>query len=84
MTLDEQARTVRTREDLVALLNALVADLSANPDHWENGELPAYLAAMAAWISAMDGYYRNTGQDPSARGSWGTFADILMASRVYE
>jgi hypothetical protein len=62
MTLAEQARAVESREDLVAFIGRLRDDLGRNPGDWENGDLPSFLEAMAAWTADMLGYYRNTGQ----------------------
>jgi hypothetical protein len=55
MTLAEQARAVRTREDLVAFLAALIADFDANREKWTNADLSSFLKAMAAWSSFADG-----------------------------
>jgi hypothetical protein len=84
MTLAEQARTVQTREDLVAFVLALSADLKANPEAWENADLASFLGAMAAWVQDMDGYYKNTGQNLSEQSIWKVVADMLMAARIYE
>ena len=84
MTLDEQAKAVETKNDLVALLIALAADYRENPDALQSTDLPSFLRAMAAWAQDMDGYYRNAGQDLSKRSVWGLAADLLMAGRVYE
>jgi hypothetical protein len=84
MTLTERVRSVQTREDLVAFVADLKADLEANPAAWENGDLASFLEAMATWIQDMDGYYQNTGQELSELSPWKFFADVLMAARIYE
>jgi hypothetical protein len=84
MTLPEQAHRVETRDDLVALIVVLVADLKANPDAWDNKDLPSFMEAIAGWVEDMDGYYRNTGQDFSKLSVWRVIADLLMAARIYE
>lgn len=84
MTLAEQAQAVQTREELVAFILALAANLRDNPDGWENVKLASYLGAMAAWIQDMEGYYKNNGMDISKQSIWKVTADMLMAARIYE
>ena len=84
MNLHERARLVRTPADLVALIDELSRDLEANPDAWENSDLPSFLAAMAAFISDVEGFYRSTGQELDTQPPWRVIADVLMGARVYE
>lgn len=84
MTLDERARSVQTRADLVAFVAALQADLASNPKDWTNADLAAFLEAMAAWLQDSDGYYRNTEQNLSELPPWKILADALMGARIYE
>jgi hypothetical protein len=84
MTLAERARLVQTRSDLAAFVADLRADFEANRSEWTNENLASFLDAMAAWISDMEGYYKNAGQDPTALPPWRIVADILMAARIYE
>ncbi len=84
MTLSERARAVQSREDLVAFVEALKADLKANRGDWANADLASYLEAMAAWIQDMPGYYQNTGQNLSELPPWRILADVLMGARIYE
>lgn len=84
MTLAEQARAVRSREDLVAFLEALAADYGTDPSGWTNGDLPSFLTAMSAWSEDMEGFYANGGEDIASLPVWRVVADILMAARVYE
>lgn len=84
LKLAQQARAVQTREDLAAFVSELKADLDANPDDWENADLPSFLDAMGGWIGDMHGYYANTGQVLSELSPWTIFAHILIASRSYE
>jgi hypothetical protein len=84
MTLAERARAVQTRDDLAAFVAELKADFDANRGEWTNADIASFLAAMAAWIQDMDGYYQNTGQKPSELPPWRIVADILMAARIYE
>ena len=84
MTLAERARAVRTREDLVAFVEALAADYGANGSTWTNTDLASFLAAMSAWSEDMEGFYENSGEDLASLPSWRVLADTLMAARVYE
>jgi hypothetical protein len=84
MTLTEQARSVRTREDLIAFLKALRADLEANRASWARSDLGSFLDAMSAWTEDMEGYYANSGEDLARLPPWRVLADILTASRIYE
>jgi len=84
MTLAERARAVRTREDLVAFVEALAADYGNNQATWTNTDLASFLAAMSAWSEDMEGFYENSGEDLASLSPWRVLADILMAARVYE
>jgi hypothetical protein len=84
MTLDEIARSVRTREDLARFVAELQADLGSNGNAWQNRDLPSFLQAMGAWIQDMEGYYKNTNQDLQDISPWRVAADMLMAARMYE
>lgn len=84
MTLAERARAVRTREDLVAFVEALAADYGNNQATWTNTDLASFLAAMSAWSEDMEGFYENSGEDLASLSPWRVLADVLMAARVYE
>ncbi len=84
MTLAEQAISVRSRKDLAEFILALAADLKTNREQWEHSDLSSFLAAMAAWVEDMNGYYENRGQDSSLQPIWGVITDMLMAARTYE
>lgn len=84
MTLSDRARAVRTREDLVLFIEALSADLGANPSTWTNTDLASFLAAMSAWSEDMEGFYDNGGEDLASLPPWRVLADMLMSARVYE
>ena len=50
--------SVNSKTDLVQFVARLRADLTENPDAWENPTLDRFLEAMAAWVAASDDYYR--------------------------
>lgn len=77
MTLTEYNHSIRTREDFVAFVRALSADLYDNPETWENGSLERFLEALAAWAEDMDG------KKPQ-RPDWQVVGDMLMAAKGHE
>lgn len=81
---DEAVQQVQSREDFVAFLGALRADLQKNPEQWQNRDLPAFLEAMSAWMEDMEGYYRNRGEPVPDQPRWQTLGQILLAARVYQ
>lgn len=82
--LAENAREVRTREELVAFLCLAAEDVTANPEGWENVSLPAFLEAWAAWLNDCPGWFANHGQEVPESPSWKFVGDMVMAARVYE
>ena len=84
MELYDKVDNVKSREDLIKLINHLRMDLQTNRDKWENITLEDYLEAMEAWVNDLDGYYLNTNQTMPKQPSWKTFAAILYASSMYE
>jgi hypothetical protein len=84
MELYKQIEKIKTKEDLSSFIISLKDDLKSNPDQWENITLDSFLSAMGDWVSSMDNYYKNSGQQPTETPSWRTIADILYASKIYE
>jgi hypothetical protein len=84
MDLREQTQKIQTREDLVLFVNRLVQELRTSPGQWENTSLETYLAAIAAWVQDMDGYYRNRGEAAPQHPTWKQVGEILLAARIYE
>jgi hypothetical protein len=77
MTLIECNNSIRSREDFVAFVRALSADLYDNPDTWENGSLERFLEAIAAWAEKRG--------KPMPQGlDWKALGDMLMAAKVYQ
>ena len=75
---------IETRSDLSEFVSALQRDFEKNKEEWENPSIDCFLEAMSAWIEDMDGYYKNQGQNFSEEQPWKMFAEILLASKVYE
>ena len=84
MELREQVEKIQTRDDLVLFIHHLVQDLHTRPERWENTSLDAYLAAIAAWVQDMEGYYRNRGETTPHHPTWKHVGEILLAARIYE
>jgi hypothetical protein len=84
MELREQAEKIQSRDDLLRFIHHLVQDLRTCPERWENTSLDAYLAAMAAWVQDMEGYYLNRGQAAPQHPAWKHIGEILLAARIYE
>lgn len=80
----EQVNAIGTKDDLVAFIKALRANLLSNPQEWENATLDQYLAALAGWLEDSAGYYNRTGQSVPAIPSWKNVAEMLIAAKVYE
>jgi len=73
---------VESREDLASFIQQLRG--SMRDSAWANRDLQSYREAMAAWISALDGYFENKGEPCPEQPSWKTVAQILVASAIYE
>ena len=82
--LYEQADSVNSREDFAQFVNALRSDLIAEPENWQNLTLEMYLDAISAWTQVMDRVYANLGKSMPVEPSWETFAQILLAGKIYE
>lgn len=80
----EQNKSIQSREDFIAFVRGLSKDLKENPQSWENDNLERFLEALGAWVEDMDGYYRNQGKSVPQQLDWKTFADMLMAAKMYE
>jgi hypothetical protein len=84
MTLEERCKSIRSRDDFVAFIDALERDLRENPSGWENVELSRYLRALAAWVRDMRGYYLNQGQPIPEQPDWQVAANMMLAAKMYE
>jgi hypothetical protein len=80
----ERINTIRTREDLAKFVKDFSEEYRRNPKSWENDDLQSFLAALAAWIDDMEGYYINQNQPIPVAPEWKTFAQMLTAAKHYE
>ncbi len=81
----DEPLAVQSRSDLAAFVDALAADLQANPAGWENVTLPAFLDALARYLGSLPGWCRNNAPDidPEA-AQWRLLAVALSGASVYE
>jgi hypothetical protein len=84
MNLKEQAKQIKTKEDLTELVLTLRDDLRNHPENWNNKDLQNYLESLSAWIKDMDGYYQNKGENISEIPVWRLLGEMLIAASVYE
>ena len=84
MRLNEIVSGIQTREDFIHFLHALLDDLRAQPEQWENPTLEGYLEAMAAWGADAEGYYANQGIPVPLQARWKSLAEMLLAAKSYE
>ena len=82
MELNELARSIETRGELVEFILALREDFRTNPDEWENPTLDRYLEAFAGWLTDLDGLAANQGRPVPTQPDWGL--DALFAASMYE
>jgi hypothetical protein len=62
---------IRSREELLAFVRGLHQDFRLRGQEWENQSLDRYLEALAAWMEASDGWYRNAGKElPAGAAGW--------------
>jgi hypothetical protein len=58
MNLNDEANSIKTRDEFVVFVESLRRNLVASPTEWENTQLGDFLEALAAWTSDMDDYYK--------------------------
>ena len=79
-----RAHQLRTREDFVAFVESLARSYREHPDEWENGDVPAYLGAIARWTAAMHGAMPYDVRGVPEQPTWSILGQILLAARSYE
>jgi len=76
--------TPKTFAEFAVFLRTLVRSISEERERWENKSLDSYLAAMAAWVDDMAGYYESQGERVPDQPDWRVLIDMFLAARVYE
>ncbi len=80
---DEAA--VNSREDVLRVIAEMRDDLAGTGAwEWENPNLERFLEALQGFLTDLDGYHANRGQEPPAQPGWGLFATTLIAATGYE
>ena len=75
---------IKNREDFIIFLEKLLEDFRREKN-WENNNLESFIEGMLSWVEDADGYYKNINQmEVLSNPSWRLFADILIASTMYE
>lgn len=72
----ELFQNINSKEDFLRFLQLLKNDFNINKSKWENENLYSYLDAMERYFSDIV----NKDKLPT----WKLFAEILLASKVYE
>ncbi len=71
-----------TREGVAAALERVLHEVESGAT-WENDTLPRYLEALAAWLRACPGYYKNQGRG-LPENPWEVILDAIEAAKIYE
>jgi len=82
--LDEILDKIKTKKDFIIFVNLLKEDYTNNKEEWENPSIDMFLDAMAVWTEHIERYYKNSEEEIPKDIPWKIFADILLASKIYE
>ncbi|MFM2333025.1 MAG: hypothetical protein RIQ74_1868 [Pseudomonadota bacterium] len=83
--LSQSIDAISNHTELAVFIKKLHQNFIDDPKNWENINLADFLAALATWTEDIDGYYKNTDQSERLdQPDWKTFAEMLMAARIYE
>lgn len=80
----EDTDAIQNHKDLARFVVQLREEFLQDPQSWENRDLDSFLEALAAWMESMENVYRNNNRPFPDPPSWSTFADMLLAARIYE
>jgi hypothetical protein len=75
---------VRDWTDVAAVVQAMLANLDANPHTWENDTLERFLEAFAALIGSADQLMVNRDEQPPVTPTWALFTELLVGASGYE
>ena len=81
MSIVEIAQNVKSKDDFVTFLQALIINFSNNNEDWENPELGKYLEAMKEFL--RDSTEKSISK-VDFMPSWSLFARIMVAASIYE
>lgn len=82
--LVDYAKEIESKEEFEYFLRCLVQDYVEHPSEWENADLFSYLSGLGRYVTDMEGYYKNAGEDIDVRiATWRIVAEMLIAASVY-
>lgn len=80
----EIIQTIKSKDEFVKFVNDMSQNYRKDPTSWPNNDIGTYLEALAAWVSDMDGYYKNLNQAVPEDIDWKTIAIMIAAAKYYE
>lgn len=85
MDLYDQIGAVRTRNDFVAFVKAMLRQYLDHPQEWgRNQDIESFLSALKSSAVSIDRLYLNRDEDFPQVPSWKLFAEILWMAADYE
>lgn len=80
---------IHSKDDFIKFLGFFLENYHENYhenfEKWENSNLESFLQSMLSWTKDADGYYQNIeASEIIDNPSWRLFADMLLASTMYE
>ena len=78
------ADEIKTKADFISVIPDLSKNYREHPESWENADIGTYLAALAAWVEDMEGFYLNQKLPIPQKVDWKILADMLIAAKSYE
>lgn len=83
MDFDDHRDTIKSRQDFVDFIQALINDKEAVSE-CINTDTTSYLETIAAFTSSIQNVYANYGEVFVDEPSWSLFATLLEAAMIYE
>lgn len=78
----DRLNNVRDKASFIAFLRELAKDYENSPDEWENGDIPSFLEAIAAWTED----FSESPMNDTDRNSidYYSLARMLYMGKLYE
>lgn len=80
----DKIENIKSREDLIDFIDALVKDMEVHSEEWENKSISDYLLSVQSWIEDMDGFYLNNNLAFPKNIDWSFIATIMYIGKIYE
>lgn len=84
MSIYQEIKNVKTKEDFLKFLGILAEDNRNNTEEWENKTIESYLESIQSWIEDMEGYYENNNLEVPKNIDWNFFANVFYVGKIYE